>query len=99
MVECHSLAMAEEPLRTSALDLVIAHRTTEVGGAELVREVRKRVPDVPMIAISSFDQRAETQAAGANRFCLTDEWLLIGSAAAELLHSTRSSVSDKPFPA
>jgi DNA-binding NtrC family response regulator len=85
LVECQSLDTATRILRTDTIHLIVAHRATEVGGADLVREVRRVDPTTPIIAVSGADRCREVLAAGANRFQLLDEWLMVGHVASQLL--------------
>lgn len=87
VVECQTLETAKTLLRTVNANLVVAHRTPEMGDCELIRELRTVNSAVPIIAISSIDRTSEVLAAGATRFHFTDEWLLIGNAALELLQA------------
>jgi len=84
-VECQTFAAAAKLLNSTAVDLIIAHRTPEFRGVALIQQLRTLCPTVPIIALSSMNQREAALAAGADRFYLTDEWLLIGAAAVELL--------------
>jgi DNA-binding NarL/FixJ family response regulator len=74
--------------------VIIAHRTFDVPGIELVRLFRVADPNVPIVMVSGIDRARAALAAGANRFLHYDEWLRIGSVVAELLDSSKS-----PFPA
>jgi response regulator RpfG family c-di-GMP phosphodiesterase len=85
LVECQSVDTAMRVLKSEAIDLIVAHRATEVGGADLVREVRRVNATTPIIAVSGVNRCRETLAAGANRFQLLDEWLMVGHVAAQLL--------------
>jgi response regulator RpfG family c-di-GMP phosphodiesterase len=85
LVECQSIGTAVRVLKNETIDLIVAHRATEVGGAELVREVRRVNTTTPIIAVSGVNRCRETLAAGANRFQLLDEWLMVGHVAAQLL--------------
>jgi response regulator RpfG family c-di-GMP phosphodiesterase len=87
LVECQSIDTAMRVLKNEAIDLIVAHRATEVGGADLVREVRRVNTTTPLIAVSGVNRCRETLAAGANRFQLLDEWLMVGHVAAQLLPS------------
>lgn len=96
VVECQTLETALGFVRQVEIDLVVAHRTPEAGDCALIRELRNVSPTMPIIAISSIDRRTEVMAAGANRVHLTDEWLLIGSAAVELLQSDQADLATLP---
>lgn len=85
LVECRSAEAAINILRNEALDLVVAHRSFEADGPELIRLLHDAAPHVPIVAISSVDNATPTVAAGAARFRLLDEWLLLGNTAVELL--------------
>jgi DNA-binding response OmpR family regulator len=90
LVECQSIETALNLLKSVSVDLVVAHRTHELAGVDLVRELRTAHATVPIIAVSGIDKRQAILAAGATRFHLLDEWLLIGNAAAELVQASPS---------
>jgi CheY-like chemotaxis protein len=85
LVECQSVETAMKMLKEENVTLVVSHRTHEVGGADLLRELRQVNPTVPILAVSGMDQKEATLAAGATMFHLLDEWLLIGNAVAQVL--------------
>ena len=87
LVECDESDAGLEALRREPFAVVVAHRTHQLAGTELVRQLRQLAPAVPIIAISAVDRRAEALQAGATRFLLLDEWLLIGNVVQELLGS------------
>lgn len=89
-VECQTFVAAAKLLKSLPVDLIIAHRTPEFSVAEPIRELRALCPQTPIIALSSMNQQPDVLAAGADRFHLTDEWLLIGNAAVELLGPERA---------
>jgi CheY-like chemotaxis protein len=95
IVECQSSETAQRLLAQEPVSLVIAHRTYELSGVELVRALREANPLVPVIAVSGVDRKSEVLAAGANRFHLLDEWLLLGNAVEELLSGPRLAVQSQ----
>jgi DNA-binding NarL/FixJ family response regulator len=86
--ECQSAESANAIARTQTFDAMIIHRSTEMAGVALVRELRPIVPSVPIVMVSSIDRRAAAQAAGANAFLLYDEWLRVGTIVASLISPT-----------
>lgn len=85
LVECASPETAAELLEADDFDVILAHRTHDLAGIALIRELRRLAPEVPIIAISGIDRRFEALSAGASRFHLMDEWLLIGNTVQELV--------------
>ena len=85
LTECQSADVAVQLLQRETVTLIVAHRTAEVHGSDLVRLLREAAPTTPIIAVSSVDQSAAARAAGAARFQLLDQWLMLGQAAAEVL--------------
>jgi DNA-binding NarL/FixJ family response regulator len=70
---------AIELARAVDLGALIAHRTFEMEGEELVRRLREADPKVPIIMVSGIDRSAVAKAAGATTFLHYDNWLMIGS--------------------
>jgi DNA-binding NarL/FixJ family response regulator len=66
-----------------SLSAIVTHRTFEVEGIELVRRLRDADPTVPIIMVSGIDREAAALAAGATAFLPYDEWLRIGTIAAD----------------
>jgi CheY-like chemotaxis protein len=91
LVECRSAEAAVNILQTERVRLVIAHRAHEASGAELIRTLRNANAEVPIIAVSQSGQKDQALAAGATRFHLFEEWLMIGNAAAALLGTSSAS--------
>lgn len=83
--ECQSSATALGMAKTTDLNAIISHRTTETAGISLLRELRQINPTVPMVMVSGVDRRELALAAGADRFLLYDEWLRIGTVVEELM--------------
>jgi hypothetical protein len=79
---------AIELARAIDLGAIIAHRTFEMEGAELVRRIREADPKVPLIMVSGIDRSAAARAAGATAFLHYDNWLLIGSVVEEHLRKS-----------
>lgn len=85
IVECQSTEAAFRELETRNVSLIITHRTFEFEGIALLRELRERAPEVPMLMTSGIDRREAALAAGANAFLTYDEWLMVGNRVATLL--------------
>jgi DNA-binding NarL/FixJ family response regulator len=76
---------AIELTRAVNLGAIIAHRTFEMEGGELVRRIREADPKVPIIMVSGIDRSATAKTAGASAFLHYDKWLLIGNVVEEHL--------------
>jgi response regulator RpfG family c-di-GMP phosphodiesterase len=87
LIEPNDLAHTLALLKMGGIDLLIVHRTFEHTALEIVQQVRAVDPVTPLIAVSSAARGEEMLAAGASRFHLLDEWLMIGNSAEELLAS------------
>lgn len=85
LIECQTVESAISTISNNNIDLIVAHRTPELRGADLIAALRKMDLAAPIIAVSSMGHGDDLLAAGASRFHLVDEWLLIGNAAADLL--------------
>jgi DNA-binding NtrC family response regulator len=87
VVECQSADTAFRELRSRKIAAILAHRTFEYEGVNLVREIRKVNPSVPLIMTSGIDRREQALAAGATCFFNYDQWLTIGPFMADLLRA------------
>jgi hypothetical protein len=55
----------------------------------MVGQLRLRDIDVPIVMVSGIDRTGPALAAGADRFLLYDEWLMLGTLVKDLLESPR----------
>lgn len=76
--ETSTLAPSLAYLQAGGVDAVIGHRAGEITGIELVRELRRVDPLVPIVMVSGIDRSRAAFAAGATRFLNYDEWLRVG---------------------
>jgi DNA-binding NarL/FixJ family response regulator len=83
--ECQSAENAIALAQRQPFSAMIVHRSTEMAGLALLRELRPVVTATPIVMVSSIDRRAAALAAGANVFLLYDEWLRIGTIVAALI--------------
>ncbi|HUR56081.1 MAG TPA: response regulator [Opitutaceae bacterium] len=90
--ECPTSETAFEIAKSDDLSAVITHRTADMGGIRLVRELRRLNPTVPIVMVSSQDQKIVAIACGADRFLHYDEWLRIGTIVEEMLPAREASV-------
>jgi CheY-like chemotaxis protein len=89
--ECQTAEAAFQLLnRGDEVSLITAHRTFELDGVSLVRELRARRPAVPILMLSGIDRREAALAAGANAFLTYDEWLMVGNHVAAMLENPRA---------
>jgi CheY-like chemotaxis protein len=70
---------AIEFARAFNLAAIVAHRTFEMNGAELVQRLRDADPKVPIVMVSGIDREEQALAAGASVFLHYDQWLRIGT--------------------
>lgn len=77
--------------RRPNIGAIIAHRTFEMSGIELVRGFRAIDREVPIIMVSGVDREKAALDAGATSFLPYDEWLRIGSV-------VNVGMTDHPFP-
>jgi DNA-binding response OmpR family regulator len=98
--ECHSTATAIETGRIKTLSAIVAHRSTETAGADLVRKLREQNGRVPIVMVSGMDRKDAALAAGADEFLHYDQWFKIGAVVEALLSSTgiRSPASESVCP-
>lgn len=83
--ECEDADIAAQLAASARLTAIVAHRTFETTGAELVKQLRAVDARIPIVMVSGIDREAEMLAAGANAFLHYDEWLRIGTVVAEHL--------------
>ncbi len=83
--ECQDSDVALVAARNPRLDVIVAHRASDVDGPELVRLLRHTNPDVPIVMVSGLDRSAVAAEAGATVFLNYDEWLRIGTVVSDLL--------------
>jgi DNA-binding NtrC family response regulator len=84
IVECESASAAFRALE-KPVNLIVLHRTRDCDAVALLRELRRRKPDVPVVMMSDLEREAEALAAGASLFLTYEQWLMIGHHAAALL--------------
>jgi CheY-like chemotaxis protein len=85
IVECQNRESAEREAQDPNLSAIICHKPLEISGPEMVSNLRKLRPTLPIILVSNVDRDAEAVAAGADRFLPFEEWLRIGTVLQELL--------------
>lgn len=88
--------LAIQVARTQALGAVIAHRTYDVSGCDLVRAIRNVDPAVPIIMVSGIDREKIALEAGANAFLHYDEWLRIATVVEPHLKRCRDDADGRP---
>jgi CheY-like chemotaxis protein len=97
VIECAEAGEAFRRLETIKPHLVVCHRTFEFDGYRLVKELRKRMPKVPILMTSGMDRHEDALRAGANDFLTYDQWLLLGTRVANLLNVRPASESAAPL--
>jgi CheY-like chemotaxis protein len=85
VLECGNGTSAVKALAEERISAVVSHRTFDFDGVTLVRELRKINASIPIIMTSGVDQESAALLAGASRFILNEQWLLIATAIADLL--------------
>src|SRR4051812_49069082 len=65
IVGCQTLEAAGRALETSQVNLIVAHRTFEHTGLDLLRELRRLAPEKPIVMTSGMDRRKDMLAGGA----------------------------------
>lgn len=96
--ECQRAETATELAQRKGLAAIVTHRTAELGGIALVRQLRLANPEVPIVMVSSIDRQEAALAAGADGFLLYDEWLRIGTVVGNLLDIPLPSERDVTPP-
>jgi CheY-like chemotaxis protein len=86
LTECQTADTAFAILdRGDRVSLIVCHRTFELDGASLVRELRRRNATVPILMMSGINRTDAALAAGATAFLTYEQWLMVGNHVASLL--------------
>jgi DNA-binding NarL/FixJ family response regulator len=93
VVECQDPGTGTTLAAKEQFDAIIAHRAGELTGLELLGQLRRISPEVPIVMVSGIDRSKECLAAGATAFLNYDAWLNIGTLVAELLTKRAPSVA------
>jgi DNA-binding NtrC family response regulator len=72
---------------------IVVHRTSEMGGLQLLPLLRQANRKAPIVMVSGIDRTAEAIEAGANYFLNYDEWLRLGSVVAGLVAFSEPAVA------
>lgn len=83
--ECHDFNTAVSTAQTDKLTAIVAHRTYDCDGINLVTALRQANPAVPIVMVSGIDRTPQALAAGANAFLNYDEWLRIGTLVSDVI--------------
>lgn len=73
---------------------IVVHRAFGAEGPEAVAQLRAKLPQVPIVMVSSTNREAEALSAGADDFILTAEWLRIGPVVSSLLKQAREGAEN-----
>jgi CheY-like chemotaxis protein len=95
IIECRTAEAAFAALAKEMPSLIVAHRTYEFNGIDLLRELRRRAPGVLILMTSGIDRRELALQAGADAFYTYDEWLMVGSHVAQLLAARAQQQKDQ----
>lgn len=88
--ECGDATTATLTAQSEKIDAIIVHRAGEVTGLELLPQLRKVAPEVPIVYVSGIERTQEALAAGATAFLNYDAWLGLGTLIAKLLDKKES---------
>ncbi len=92
LTECQTAETAFTILdRGDRVSLIVCHRTFELDGASLVRELRSRNATVPILMMSGINRTDAALAAGATAFLTYEEWLMVGNHVASLLSAQHAA--------
>jgi DNA-binding NtrC family response regulator len=90
--ECHDFNTAVSTAQTDKLTAIVAHRTYDCDGINLVSALRKANTAVPIVMVSGIDRTPQALAAGANAFLNYDEWLRIGTLVSDVIEKPQETV-------
>jgi DNA-binding NtrC family response regulator len=98
IVECQDSSGAFNAIAAHRPAVIIVHRSSDLDGLSLIRELRRRDAATPIIMVSGRDTYPEALSAGAEVFLNYDAWLRIGTVAEEILTSKSAKpVTQSPF--
>lgn len=83
--ECHDFDTAVSTARADKLTAIVAHRTYDCDGINLITALRQANASVPIVMVSGIDRTPQALAAGANAFLSYDEWLRIGTIVGDVI--------------
>lgn len=95
ILETQDGGAAFQSATSEPLDAIVMHRTTEVDGLTLLRQIREKNRAVPIVLVSGVDRTQAALASGANAFLHYDAWLRIGSVVSEVLAQSPSAGPSK----
>lgn len=79
VLQASTLEAAIQLLTQNRIDVAVTHRGRGADGAHVVRAIRKAMPSLEILMISSADRAKEAAAAGASRFVSLGEPDLISA--------------------
>jgi DNA-binding NarL/FixJ family response regulator len=94
--ESEDAAKAIEIARACDLRAIVAHRTFDMSGAELVRALRDADPNGVIVMVSGIDREEAANLAGANAFLPYDAWLRLGSLLESLISRNSGEQQQQP---
>ena len=83
--ECQDAEAAQIAVRSEKLSALVVHRSSEMDGLTLIKQLRHLNPTVPIVMVSGRESCPEALEAGANAFLNYDAWLRIGTLVEEIL--------------
>jgi CheY-like chemotaxis protein len=98
IVECQDSTGALNAITAHRPAVIVVHRSSDLDGLSLIRELRRRDAITPIIMVSGRDTYPEALTAGAQVFLNYDAWLRIGTVVDEVLNPTQGKpVTQSPF--
>lgn len=88
VVESKSAPEALQLIADPALSAVVCHGAQGVRAEELIPQLRRRRPDLPIIWVSSGPAKVAARDIGADRYLPFEEWLMVGTLLGELVGLT-----------
>jgi DNA-binding NtrC family response regulator len=89
--ECEESAEAIAIAATKTLSAIVAHRSADMDGVNLIKELRAANPHAIIVMVSGLDRTDAAVRAGASCFLNYDEWLRVGSLVTDLLERSQSA--------
>lgn len=84
VLECRDATTAAKMAPSECVDVAVVHCAWEMNQENVVRQIRRGAPDVPILVLSSGDRRTERRNLSI-RFLEYDQWLLAGNVVEELI--------------
>jgi CheY-like chemotaxis protein len=96
--ECEESAPALAAAQHDRLSAVVVHRGLDVDGPQMIAQLRRVNPSVPIIMVSGREEYPEAIEAGANVFLNYSSWGKVGTAVEAAIAMEKAEARPSKFP-